>query len=69
MSRRVEKVGRHIKASETAYEQAWRSLTEGRGNLVRKAEQIKQLGATTSKELDTSLRTAADNSSQETDDT
>lgn len=55
----LEKVGRHIKATEEAYEQARRSLTEGRGNLVKKAEQIRKLGASNSKQLEADLRAEA----------
>ena len=55
----LEKVGRHIKATEEAYEHARRSLTEGRGNLVKKAEQIRKLGAANSKQLEADLRAEA----------
>lgn len=44
-------IGDKIKASQKSYDQALGKLSEGRGNLVSRAEKIKALGAKTSKAL------------------
>ena len=47
----LEKVGTSINNARNAYEDARSKLTSGRGNLVRQAEDLKKLGAKTSKKL------------------
>jgi DNA recombination protein RmuC len=47
----LEKVGASINNARNAYEDARSKLTSGRGNLVRQAEDLKKLGAKTSKKL------------------
>lgn len=49
------KVGNGIKKTQTDYEDAMKKLHEGTGNLVRRAEKMKELGAKTSKQLPHSL--------------
>jgi DNA recombination protein RmuC len=51
----LKTIGRHIEQSQTAYGLAMNKLTTGNGNLIRKVEQLKELGAKTSKNLDESL--------------
>ena len=48
-------VGKRMNMAKTSYEKAMNKLTEGRGNLVKKAEDIKKLGAKTSKQLSQSI--------------
>lgn len=49
------KVGNGIKRTQTDYEDAMKKLYEGSGNLVRRAEKMKELGAKTNKQLPQSL--------------
>ena len=53
-------VGKKIDDSKSSYVDAMKKLTEGSGNLVRRAEKIKQLGAKTSKNLPKSVLDRAD---------
>lgn len=48
-------IGNKIKDSQKAYEGAMNKLTEGSGNLVKRAEDLKKLGAKASKSLDQRL--------------
>ena len=45
------KVGNSIKSSKDSYEDAMSKLTEGRGNIIKKIENLKDLGAKTKKSL------------------
>ena len=45
------KVGKSIKSSKDSYEDAMGKLTEGRGNIIKKIENLKDLGAKTKKSL------------------
>ena len=45
------KVGKSIKSSKDSYEDAMSKLTEGRGNIIKKIENLKDLGAKTKKNL------------------
>ncbi|MER2998799.1 DNA recombination protein RmuC [Pontibacter populi] len=48
----LKTIGRHIEQSQSAYGLAMNKLTEGKGNLIRKVELLKELGAKTSKTID-----------------
>lgn len=48
-------VGSNIKTTQANYDKAMKKLSEGRGNLIKKAENIKELGAKTTKSLPQSL--------------
>lgn len=56
----LTKVGSQLKATTTTYEASMKKLYEGTGNLVKRAENIKKLGAKTSKQLDQRLLDRAD---------
>ena len=45
------KVGKSIKSSKDSYEDAMSKLTDGRGNIIKKIENLKDLGAKTKKSL------------------
>ena len=45
------KVGKSIKSSKDSYEDAMSKLTEGRGNIIKKIENLKNLGSKTKKSL------------------
>lgn len=51
----LKNVGRHMDASQKVYVEAMKKLVEGRGNLVNRAQTIKNLGAKTSKQIDQKL--------------
>ena len=53
-------IGRKIDDSKNSYVDAMKKLSEGSGNLVRRAEKIRQLGAKTSKNLPKSILDKAD---------
>ena len=52
---RMIKVGNSIKQSKDNYDLAMNKLVEGKGNLVKRAEQLKELGAKATKQLDQRL--------------
>jgi DNA recombination protein RmuC len=49
------KVGNNLKTTKNTYDDAMNKLTEGKDNLVRKTERLKDLGAKTSKEINPKL--------------
>ena len=53
-------IGKKIDDSKTSYVDAMKKLTDGSGNLVRRVEKIKQLGAKASKSLPKSVLDRAD---------
>jgi DNA recombination protein RmuC len=53
------KVGQQMDTAKRSYSDAMGKLSEGRGNLVRQVELIKQLGAKTNKSVNTNLLTRA----------
>ncbi|MGV3588878.1 MAG: DNA recombination protein RmuC [Adhaeribacter sp.] len=60
----MKAIGRQLDSSQTSYQAALSKLTEGKGNLIKKVEQLKKLGARTSKSLDSSLVKAAEDDPQ-----
>lgn len=48
-------LGKHLSQSQKVYQESMKKLTEGRGNLVNRAENIKKLGAKTAKQIDNRL--------------
>ena len=61
---KMDKLGKQIDTIHKSYDDAYGTLKTGRGNLIRKAESIRQLGAKTNKLLPTNLITdAQDNDS------
>ena len=54
----LDEVGKHIEKSQEAWETAHKRLSSGRGNLIRRTEELKKLGAKAKKSLpDGSLET------------
>jgi len=49
------KVGKQLNASQDGYKAAMNKLTEGKGNLISRVENLKALGAKTKKSLPTNL--------------
>lgn len=47
----LEDIGKHLDKSKDAYETAFKRLSKGRGNLVKRSEELKVLGAKTKKAL------------------
>jgi DNA recombination protein RmuC len=51
----LKQVGHQLDTTQKVYIEAMKKLYDGKGNLVRRAEQIKQLGARTTKAIDPQL--------------
>jgi len=51
----LERVGRQLDTVQKSYDAAWKKLSEGRGNIVRQIETLRELGAQASKEIPKSL--------------
>jgi DNA recombination protein RmuC len=47
----MQKISDSLDATRKSYDSAWAKLAEGRGNLLSRAERMKELGAKTSKQL------------------
>jgi len=47
----LEAVGKSLRGADQSYSSAMKKLGEGRGNLIRQVEMLKQLGIRTSKSL------------------
>lgn len=58
------RLGKQLKAGQTAYTEAMKKLTEGKDNLVRKTERLRDLGLEPSKRINTAL---AERSEEEND--
>jgi DNA recombination protein RmuC len=56
----LEAVGKSLRAADMSYANAMRKLSEGRGNLVRQVEMLKQLGIRTSKQIPRNLLDTTD---------
>ena len=50
-----EKVGKQLNTASTTYDHAWQQLKEGKGNLIRQAEMLKDLAGKTKKEIPSHL--------------
>ena len=55
------KVGKSLKSSKDSYEDAMNKLTDGRGNIIKKIENLKDLGAKTKKSLPQNIIDRANN--------
>ncbi len=55
----LEKVGTSLRAADTNYSNAMKKLSEGRGNLIRQVELLKQSGIRTNKQIPRALLDAA----------
>ncbi len=51
----LENVGKNIEQAQSQYQAAYKQLSEGRGNLVNRAEKLRKLGVKASKQLEKSL--------------
>ena len=56
----LEDIGKHLDKSKDAYETAFKRLSSGRGNLVKRSEELKTLGAKTKKVLADKLLPSSD---------
>ena len=55
----LESVGKNIEQAQMQYQAAYKQLTEGRGNLIGRAEKLRRLGVKAGKRLDSRLSSAA----------
>ncbi|MDX5436890.1 MAG: DNA recombination protein RmuC, partial [Pontibacter sp.] len=51
----LKTIGKHLENSQSSYHAAMNKLTEGKGNLIRRVEILRELGAKTSKTIDEHL--------------
>ncbi|NLJ73609.1 MAG: DNA recombination protein RmuC [Firmicutes bacterium] len=51
----LQDIGKHIDRSKDAYDRAFKQLKSGRGNLITRAQSLKEMGVTTKKQLDPEL--------------
>jgi DNA recombination protein RmuC len=65
----LDDVGKHLDKSKDAWDTARKRLTGGRGNLVRRTEELKKLGAKTKKNLPEDLRLMDDSAPMLSDKT
>jgi DNA recombination protein RmuC len=56
----LEDIGKHLEKSKDAYETAQKRLSTGRGNLIKRSEELKKLGAKTKKAIPDKLLPTAD---------
>lgn len=56
----LDKVGKGLKDAQNAYERAYGKFATGRGNVIRQAEMLRNLGLKTNKRLDPGLLESAD---------
>ena len=49
------KVGKNLNTTQTTYQEAMKKLSEGKGNLVRRAESLREMGAQTTKQIDSRI--------------
>lgn len=56
----LTKVGNNLKSTQSSYQEAMNKLIEGKDNLVRKTERLRELGAKTTKQIDQRLLDRAD---------
>jgi DNA recombination protein RmuC len=68
-SEEMIKVGNQMKTATNTYENAMKQLSQGKGNLVRRAEQLRQLGLKNSKTTNPSLVDRALQGESEEDET
>jgi len=61
----LEKLGRQIDTSKKTYLEARNKLVDGRGNIVGKIENLKKMGAKSSKSIDTGMMQDAIGSTEE----
>ena len=63
----LEEVGKRLRHADDSYRSALNKLTTGRGNLVDRAERVRELGARTAKQLPSHLVGRSDDSDQDAD--
>ncbi len=51
----LKTIGKHLENSQTSYNAAMNKLTDGKGNLIRRVEILRELGAKTSKTIDSHM--------------
>ena len=57
----MEKLGQRIDQAQASYHDAFNKLKTGKGNLIRTAEKVRELGVKPSKSLPTSVLGATEN--------
>ena len=57
-----EKIGEKIKGAHESYENAYNKLSDGKGNMIRQAEMLKNLGVKTAKSVPREFKKALEDS-------
>mgnify|MGYP006252955027 FL=1 len=57
----MERVGERLEQAQDSYTQAFSQLSKGKGNVISQVESLKNLGAKTSKKINTEFDGADDN--------
>lgn len=65
----IDHIGKHLDKAQEAHQNAYKKLTDGRGNLVRQAEQLVKLGIKPTKQLPPTLVNLIDESDTNGPDT
>ena len=60
----LEKIGKQIETVRKTYDGAWRKLTEGKGNIVKRVEELHELGARATKNMPKKLADSAGSSAE-----
>jgi DNA recombination protein RmuC len=55
----LENIGERLKQAQESYDGAFNKLSKGKGNVIRRAEKLKELGVTPSKHLPSRIIEAA----------
>lgn len=56
----IEDIGKRLESTQKSYDAAMNKLKEGKGNLIRRAEDMKSLGLSTAKKMPDTFRVEAD---------
>jgi DNA recombination protein RmuC len=65
----MELIGKKIGESQDTYDKAFKQLSTGTGNIIRRIEELKKMGAKASKQLGDQLLRAAEDTEDETEET
>ncbi|MFI4955697.1 MAG: DNA recombination protein RmuC [Gammaproteobacteria bacterium] len=52
----IQEIGKRIESTQKSYESAMNKLKDGKGNLIRRAEEMKNLGVATSKKMPEAMK-------------
>jgi len=65
----MELIGKRITESQDAYDKAFKQLSSGSGNIIRRIEELKKMGAKANKQLGDQLLRSAEQGEDDLDET